>query len=288
MQRNGTQKARSVPRIVTTIKPKKNYKEVSFKNKREEREICINSEESHFYLQMCRKIFHQEKSSTRAHLVSIARKSRTYYGSMSARNISQQCTKPWRIVWEKSWKEYYVVYDFQCLGKAAGQTSSRCIWSLCNTNQRKYPRLNCGNAANAVQLCSKHCRAVHQEENKIWCYSPFRKDWPSVHRATPYFINGFLSVGGGQSFLNGLYTCGKWDESHKHFHKLDNAQATQKWVMIMPDANQTKLQKAHSCNAFDVKAMSLDFAPYTSDCQLQKKAKNNQKGVLQAMQRLWL
>lgn len=98
-------------------------------------------------------------------------------------------------------------------------------------------------------------------------------------------------MGGGQSFLNGLYTCGKWDESHKHFHKLDNAQATQKWVMIMPDANQTKLQKAHSCNAFDVKAMSLDFAPYTSDSQLQKKkaeAKNNQKGVLQAMQRLWL
>ena len=63
-------------------------------------------------------------------------------------------------------------------------------------------------------------------------------------------------MGGGQSFLNGLYTCGKWDESHKHFHKLDNAQATQKWAMIMPDANQTKLQKAHSCNAFNVKAIS--------------------------------
>ena len=41
----------------------------------------------------------------------------------------------------------------------------------------------------------------------------------------------------------------------------------------MPDANQTKLQKAHSCNAFDVKAMSLDFAPYTSDSPLQKKLK---------------
>ena len=48
--------------------------------------------------------------------------------------------------------------------------------------------------------------------------------------------------------------------------------------------------KAHSCNAFDVKAMNLDFAPYTSDSQLQKKAevKYNQKGVLQAIQRLWL
>ena len=56
------------------------------------------------------------------------------------------------------------------------------------------------------------------------------------------------------------------------------------------DANQTKLQKAHSCNAFNVKAMSLDFAPDTSDSQLQKKAeaKNNQKGELQAMQRSWL
>ena len=105
MKRNGTQKARSVTRIVTTIKQKKKRnKEVSFKNKREEREICINSEESHFYLQMCRKIFHQEKSSTHAHLVSIARKSRTYYGSMPARNISQQCAKPWRIVWEKELK----------------------------------------------------------------------------------------------------------------------------------------------------------------------------------------
>ena len=102
MQRNGTQKARSVPRIVTTIKPKKIIKK--FPSKIKEGEICINSAESHFYLQMCRKIFHQEKSSTRAHLVSIARKSRTYYGSMSARNISQQCTKPWRIVWERELK----------------------------------------------------------------------------------------------------------------------------------------------------------------------------------------
>ena len=39
MQRNGTQKARSVTRIVTTIKPNKNYKDVSFKNKRGERNL---------------------------------------------------------------------------------------------------------------------------------------------------------------------------------------------------------------------------------------------------------
>ena len=49
MQRNGTQKARSATHIVMTIKQKKNYKsqKVSFKNKREERENCIISEESH-------------------------------------------------------------------------------------------------------------------------------------------------------------------------------------------------------------------------------------------------
>ena len=59
-------------------------------------------------------------------------------------------------------------------------------------------------------------------------------------------------------------------KARSNFHKLDNAQATQK-VMIMPDANQTKLQKARLCNAFYMKAMSLDFAPYTSDIQLQEK-----------------
>ena len=61
MQRNGTQKARSASRIVTTIK---NYKEVSFKNKREEREICINSEESHFYLDVQKDVPPGEKQHT--------------------------------------------------------------------------------------------------------------------------------------------------------------------------------------------------------------------------------
>ena len=45
---------------------------------------------------------HQKKSDIYAHIVSVARKSRFHYDLILPGNISQQFTRRWRIVGEKS------------------------------------------------------------------------------------------------------------------------------------------------------------------------------------------